>query len=155
MSSFLRIQKCAFNLHFQETFFVSPIVYNSYSNVVMFFQSPFSGDFLCFSIWKFVEIAKSITFNLHFQETFFVSGVEKMEELELKENFQSPFSGDFLCFDSGIFLFTQFTLFTFNLHFQETFFVSGGKIAWDVEKLKAFNLHFQETFFVSKDIATV
>ena len=63
----------SFNLHFQETFFVSKEVeeIRALSNFV--FQSPFSGDFLCFI------------------------GTEGYCDC-LKNAFQSPFSGDFLCF---------------------------------------------------------
>ena len=62
--------------------------------------------------------------------------------------FQSPFSGDFLCFEGKCCGLVQFVHLTFNLHFQETFFVS--KLCFRQELTsKPFNLHFQETFFVS------
>ena len=94
------IKEIAFNLHFQETFFVSkdqnrtihqtldePLsisifrrlsLFLCYFNVHSFalkpsFQSPFSGDFLCF-------LQKINVVYVHVN------------------NFQSPFSGDFLCF---------------------------------------------------------
>ena len=111
------------------------------------FQSPFSGDFLCF----FVLSAKTVCSD---------------------DNFQSPFSGDFLCFivfycysrlysTLSISIFRRLSLFlvrvcwtiwyyvTFNLHFQETFFVSCRSTSPFPSALSAFNLHFQETFFVS------
>ncbi len=39
---------------------------------------------------------------------------------------------------------------SFNLHFQETFFVSIKVIVNTLARLNTFNLHFQETFFVSR-----
>ncbi len=91
------------------------------------FQSPFSGDFLCFrsckddrrwvflhrntlsisifrrfSLFQLQDIAdvKAVcaTFNLHFQEIFFVSKINRENTSLSKRIFQSPFSGDFLCF---------------------------------------------------------
>ena len=64
------------------------------------FQSPFSGDFLCFLTVK-VVICTEI------------------------ETFQSPFSGDFLCFIMSKISDWLEQALTFNLHFQETFFVSA------------------------------
>ena len=87
------------------------------------FQSPFSGDFLCFT-------------------------AKKVEPTETEKNFQSPFSGDFLCF-----LLHEITELagrnSFNLHFQETFFVLLHQFVSHPFLVVSFNLHFQETFFVS------
>ena len=65
-------------------------------------------------------------------------------------NFQSPFSGDFLCFFSS-FQSSRSVQTTFNLHFQEIFFVSrqDDEVLFDLIPL-TFNLHFQEIFFVSQ-----
>ena len=65
-----------------------------------YFQSPFSGDFLCFRAKECTDGYTSFTaFNLHFQETFFVSLKQSTSYRWLVEHFQSPFSGDFLCFN--------------------------------------------------------
>ena len=52
--------------------------------MVDIFQSPFSGDFLCFPL-KFKKFCQKfcLAFNLHFQETFFVSNeiIQKFEDL--------------------------------------------------------------------------
>ena len=93
----LRRNNISFNLHFQETFFVSSRL-NVQTNRLYSFQSPFSGDFLCFMRRSIVNVNLSFAFNLHFQETFFVS----YWTISLKSKRQ-----------------------TFNLHFQETFFVSS------------------------------
>ncbi len=174
--------------------------WNNYVNAIAF-QSPFSGDFLCFAIIDHyplpfpVRLSISIFRRLSlFRNTIFTIFTNAMEVLSISifrrlslfhplparvgivpvRVFQSPFSGDFLCFIgepgagkthtcvfqspfSGDFLcffipsdLSQLNHRSFNLHFQETFFVSclrerfcagGGSIA--------FNLHFQETFFVS------
>ena len=63
------------------------------------FQSPFSGDFLCFMQLLVHGRSQLFPFNLHFQETFFVSGSVVIRVLT--DSFQSPFSGDFLCFLGG------------------------------------------------------
>ena len=63
-----------------------------------FFQSPFSGDFLCFEILVGKGMDSRKPFNLHFQETFFVSKEKFENALNTINSFQSPFSGDFLCF---------------------------------------------------------
>ena len=145
---------CTFNLHFQETFFVSSMTQSFNVDVDNYFQSPFSGDFLCFQkLYINSRTRTGLPFNLHFQETFFVSIVLKILYNDLKK--------------------------TFNLHFQETFFVSNFSAGDGVcstlslsisifrrlslfliflrhkngveqrENILAFNLHFQETFFVS------
>ena len=90
------------------------------------FQSPFSGDFLCFFTGLFhVSCDLRWAFNLHFQETFFVSKeLRAPVTLMGEELFQSPFSGDFLCFEDDEVLVAMLAARTFNLHFQETFFVS-------------------------------
>ena len=65
------------------------------------FQSPFSGDFLCFLglCKQFGKVVRA-AFNLHFQEIFFVSTYRVKLDIEtIRELFQSPFSGDFLCFE--------------------------------------------------------
>ena len=42
---------------------------------------------------------------------------------------------------------------TFNLHFQEIFFVSENEyVVADKLDYRAFNLHFQEIFFVSEEV---
>ena len=72
----------SFNLHFQETFFVSTGVCEALIETIEYFQSPFSGDFLCFSM-GIARIATSpFTFNLHFQETFFVSESRRGQKSE-------------------------------------------------------------------------
>ncbi len=141
----------SFNLHFQEIFFVSKHREKVDYLIMFTFQSPFSGDFLCFYRLK-------VWYN------------------GLKLDFQSPFSGDFLCFeivrnkstvqekDLSISIFRRFSLFrkteeqtkntlnkAFNLHFQEIFFVSLVIHATTHDDdAHPFNLHFQEIFFVSK-----
>ena len=139
-----------FNLHFQEIFFVSwrPGAHPDYSDIA--FQSPFSGDFLCFQAYRALDPVIPGSFNLHFQEIFFVSQpgggatIDKNTNLSISifrrfslfppdtivgvsyilKHFQSPFSGDFLCFR----VLTDGDTFNeniaFNLHFQEIFFVS-------------------------------
>ena len=91
-------RQMSFNLHFQETFFVSRASQQIFQAEELHFQSPFSGDFLCFPLVVSLYAGAEGTFNLHFQETFFVSK---------SSSFSSTSSS-----------------FTFNLHFQETFFVS-------------------------------
>ena len=91
----------SFNLHFQETFFVSAegrrrrnlnvhLSISIFRRLSLFpgrlskskisssanFQSPFSGDFLCFPVQQPFCRRRAV-------------------------RFQSPFSGDFLCFDAG------------------------------------------------------
>ena len=166
-----------FNLHFQETFFVSQEgEVLRFSDAPSAFQSPFSGDFLCFPRWASCFPSWLYrSFNLHFQETFFVSGIKDLVQEYGYKIFQSPFSGDFLCFIRSISLdipfltlsisiFRRLSLFhekdnwtshckrlwSFNLHFQETFFVSQEQEQTLLPVLMTtFNLHFQETFFVS------
>ena len=114
-----------FNLHFQETFFVSKKYGETTKSQEILFQSPFSGDFLCFLMWQMWQMMQtmmlsisifrrlslfprgrfllrysiaSFAFHLHFQETFFVSLVDDLEAWKARFFFQSPFSGDFLCF---------------------------------------------------------
>ena len=66
------------------------------------FQSPFSGDFLCFTkLFGKTPIIRVL--------------------------FQSPFSGDFLCFVGTTHASHTRLVLSFNLHFQETFFVSDEK----------------------------
>ena len=74
MLDILHILHKSFNLHFQETFFVSLSLHHTTSG------------------------GESGTFNLHFQETFFVSCFVDSAIIVEPFFFQSPFSGDFLCF---------------------------------------------------------
>ena len=88
----------AFNLHFQETFFVSK----------RRLWKRYKSKWLSISIFRRLSLFlirslnlcyRNITsFNLHFQETFFVSLKEGKTIGEAMIDFQSPFSGDFLCF---------------------------------------------------------
>ena len=117
-----------------------------------FFQSPFSGDFLCFDFMRYTaKTYMNTTFNLHFQEIFFVSLTNGVHKLLTKSTFQSPFSGDFLCFQKG-----EFYIGGIERDFQSPF--SGDFLCFlrniFVERLDklglSFNLHFQEIFFVSR-----
>ena len=118
-----------FNLHFQETFFVSRICQT------------------------YIRYRKHKSFNLHFQETFFVSGLISINTFasgflsisifrrlslflctyNLPEGgsgvFQSPFSGDFLCFGSKVGFATSR-----HCTFQSPFsgdFLCFLKLSWD------------------------
>ena len=142
--------------------------------IYSYFQSPFSGDFLCFFNTarncgvrrKWLSISIFRRFSLFRTLTVAVADVD--------EAFQSPFSGDFLCFLSSHILFSL-SILSFNLHFQEIFFVSidmecaymktvvifqspfsGDFLCFPVRNnpelspsKEPFNLHFQEIFFVS------
>ena len=99
------------------------------SNKQVIFQSPFSGDFLCFAFPRRFWSGNVKPFNLHFQETFFVS-------LSLTTA-------------------KTYAIIAFNLHFQETFFVSKWTLQYVKAIVNTFNLHFQETFFVSKTVQSL
>ena len=150
----------AFNLHFQETFFVSGFYNKSTGLAYSIFQSPFSGDFLCFLV-AFLHLCS------------------------VDCAFQSPFSGDFLCFlcllqwllwgwhKLSISIFRRLSLFrtvlqiitqcgidAFNLHFQETFFVSGVKKMADWREELSFQSPFSGDFlcfwlFASRRLPTL
>ena len=64
----------------------------------IFFQSPFSGDFLCFQIRCRVGIPYHPHLSISIFRRFSLFPEHVSEALELAINFQSPFSGDFLCF---------------------------------------------------------
>ncbi len=115
----------------------------------MSFQSPFSGDFLCFGNIPRNTSVRSSNFQSPFSGDFLCFRECSTLMTLNRWIFQSPFSGDFLCFA----LFQSATLQlknnTFNLHFQEIFFVSG-MVNLSIESgALTFNLHFQEIFFVS------
>ena len=91
-----------FNLHFQEIFFVSnsAVCYIDPETVV--FQSPFSGDFLCF-VTPVIEILWNygLTFQSPFSGDFLCFVKSRLLKSSWIEFFQSPFSGDFLCFPNS------------------------------------------------------
>ena len=63
------------------------------------FQSPFSGDFLCFVPRTLYIIAHAKVFQSPFSGDFLCFEIDSVKISEPKIiNFQSPFSGDFLCF---------------------------------------------------------
>ncbi len=121
----IRIDELTFNLHFQEIFFVSTIDFRQVEKVTEPFNLHFQEIFFVSRFSKTPYTLSSISpFNLHFQEIFFVS------ELNLTWYL---FSNTWL----SISIFRRFSLFhfrtliateneyeTFNLHFQEIFFVS-------------------------------
>ncbi len=114
----------SFNLHFQEIFFVSLEYPGKAKCLQCGFQSPFSGDFLCFP--QTIRAAGSTV--LVFQSPFsgdFLCFLTDSEDCSVRRItiFQSPFSGDFLCFLTSTTC-LQRAQWTFNLHFQEIFFVS-------------------------------
>ena len=117
--------KCSFNLHFQETFFVSELVaeqlsvLDSFLSISIFrrlslfptttteftfartvFQSPFSGDFLCFSSDLDEETLEVISFQSPFSGDFLCFRLLYSSSMLASFIFQSPFSGDFLCFSN-------------------------------------------------------
>ena len=89
----------------------------------MIFQSPFSGDFLCFG-------AEGVT--REGKEGLSIS-IFRRFSLFLYNNDPAEVVG----------------FFAFNLHFQEIFFVSLHSRYLVVNNDNSFNLHFQEIFFVS------
>ena len=119
-----------FNLHFQETPFVSPHIPPSRAGELVDFQSPFSGDSLCFLLVSLVVSFVDFSFNLHFQETPFVSkkgwwyNVDDVRLLSISIFRRLPL------FRAGWQDIDVYYHGTFNLHFQETPFVSGGLIRW-------------------------
>ena len=91
-------QDKAFNLHFQETFFVSNRAKKLSIPIPPAFNLHFQETFFVSQSTKSVKCSAYGTFNLHFQETFFVSHLLLYKTLHNINHFQSPFSGDFLCF---------------------------------------------------------
>ena len=89
------------------------------------FQSPFSGDFLCFGNPFETDSDRAIYFQSPFSGDFLCFTMHVSNNRFKNINFQSPFSGDFLCFGVQKELEEPY-LISFNLHFQETFFVSKG-----------------------------
>ena len=116
---------------------------------LLIFQSPFSGDFLCFpsEILKYIQQAG--LFQSPFSGDFLCFIIFRLKICQQLSIFQSPFSGDFLCFTMHVSN-NRFK----NINFQSPF--SGDFLCFGVQKeleepyLISFNLHFQETFFVSK-----
>ena len=143
------------------------------SSLTIIFQSPFSGDFLCFemrtprylsagnlsiSIFRRLSLfRRAVGFEnrpgesrlsisifrrlslfqepIHLIFTIKKLSISIFRRLSLfppapsravvrVSNFQSPFSGDFLCFSGYLSGLPQYGQCSFNLHFQETFFVS-------------------------------
>ncbi len=137
-----------FNLHFQETFFVS-LIAKIFSltwrwSFNLHFQETFFVSFYCGGIWNSCDLA----FNLHFQETFFVSLLHNKHSQHRFHLSISIFRRLSL-FLKKLLWWRQSHLITFNLHFQETFFVSNHLENTQKVAHSSFNLHFQETFFVS------
>ena len=118
-----------FNLHFQEIFFVSMTGTTANTFYVSaHFQSPFSGDFLCFKGIIDYFKAENYAFQSPFSGDFLCFPSDVLFEIETpKDTFQSPFSGDFLCFEKYLKSRGELKKPTFNLHFQEIFFVSDGE----------------------------
>ena len=144
-----RTDHTAFNLHFQEIFFVSRKLFKK-RNWKQNFQSPFSGDFLCFVMWIVNSKIDDMNFQSPFSGDFLCFSTSLVTGVRWTGFFQSPFSGDFLCFYAFRSLSLSWVMYTFNLHFQEIFFVSNGKVTRVPAGIVAsFNLHFQEIFFVS------
>ena len=171
-----KIVPFTFNLHFQEIFFVSQR-YQVHSHVgVEAFQSPFSGDFLCFEGYEWRRskgFARRLSISIFRRFSLFRLSFDNCEAIPLQlsisifrrfslfplmgrwtnmactESFQSPFSGDFLCFPMLSASTRSTSYLSFNLHFQEIFFVSQQNRQIRCGSKIAFNLHFQEIFFVS------
>ena len=115
------------------------------------FQSPFSGDFLCFNLQKFwYSTVRLLPFNLHFQETFFVSHFQV-------SGIVFPFSSIL-----SISIFRRLSLFHWYSKLVEVCVIKLSisifrrlslfrrRRYWRKElRSSSFNLHFQETFFVS------
>ncbi len=73
---------------------------NSKGWLVGYFQSPFSGDFLCFVIKVKILDARWIKdFQSPFSGDFLCFLIRSLVNCEISVIFQSPFSGDFLCFE--------------------------------------------------------
>ncbi len=139
------MQYTTFNLHFQEIFFVSSRIRKARDTLINF-QSPFSGDFLCFERKIYISVLDCKTFNLHFQEIFFVSHFNTQTSVRYTVHFQSPFSGDFLCFCTRPPRGRAAQIAPFNLHFQEIFFVSLSKFDRQLLSAVAFQSPFSGDF---------
>ena len=101
------------------------------------FQSPFSGDFLCFESSLLCIVSRSLPFQSPFSGDFLCfSRTGHTAKLQKCQNFQSPFSGDFLCFRVGTMGKAARSSPAFNLHFQEIFFVSSVGTVEEVMRIK-------------------
>ncbi len=88
-----------FNLHFQETFFVSKQEDVKTTLIYLYFQSPFSGDFLCFNVYsKIPQFIQNILSISIFRRLSLFPSYKWEGTIYWVSVFQSPFSGDFLCF---------------------------------------------------------
>ena len=91
-----------------------------------YFQSPFSGDFLCFNTAIVSPHISHTVFQSPFSGDFLCFGSSVTAVAGVHDDFQSPFSGDFLCFHERQSTYRRRNGSPFNLHFQEIFFVSSN-----------------------------
>ena len=94
--------KITFNLHFQETFFVSfPVFYSPKSKIPKLSISIFRRLSL-FPNWIYrnrMQI-KRLSISI-FRRLSLFRRMRRIHDSQRRKNFQSPFSGDFLCFMQG------------------------------------------------------
>ncbi len=111
------------------------------------FQSPFSGDFLCFvqRAWNDRQLGRKLSISI-FRRFSLFHGICSAA-IALRHYFQSPFSGDFLCF--GCRGFMRGICPDFQSPFSGDFLCFLPPDWQHTNFMSAFNLHFQEIFFVS------
>ena len=92
-------QHQAFQSPFSGDFLCFPLACEKINALSEAFQSPFSGDFLCFPTFRFTRVVHSLWLSISIfrRLSLFLLHAHVYDTFE-HITFQSPFSGDFLCF---------------------------------------------------------